>query len=126
MKPGRSSSQGATLARLGFAEPARAAQLLADPALAGLVDPLDDVFGDGLADALAEVADPDLALLGLVRLMEALRDTGSRRRGAGSGARRAAGPDDGSPAGGLVGAPIGARAMASDEPARPPPTMITS
>jgi len=38
-----------------------------------LTDPLDEVFGDGLTDALSQVADPDLALLGLVRLMESLR-----------------------------------------------------
>lgn len=60
------------LARLGFAEPARADTLLEDPALAGLTDPLDEVFADGLPDALSRVADPDLALLGLVRLMESL------------------------------------------------------
>jgi [glutamine synthetase] adenylyltransferase / [glutamine synthetase]-adenylyl-L-tyrosine phosphorylase len=71
----RASSRAGQLARLGFAEPTRAEQLLADPALGGLIDPLDDVFDDGLADALGAVADPDLALLGLVRLMEALRDT---------------------------------------------------
>jgi len=60
---------------LGFAEPDRADTLLDDPALAGLTDPLDDVFGDGLPDALSQVADPDLALLGLVRLMESLGKT---------------------------------------------------
>jgi len=58
---------------LGFADPARADALLDDPALAGLTDPLDEVFGDGLPDALSQVADPDLALLGLVRMMESLR-----------------------------------------------------
>jgi [glutamine synthetase] adenylyltransferase / [glutamine synthetase]-adenylyl-L-tyrosine phosphorylase len=63
------------LARLGFAEPARADTLLDDPAVAGLTDPLDEVFGDGLPDALSQVADPDLALLGLVRLMESLGKT---------------------------------------------------
>jgi len=57
---------------LGFAEPARADTLLDDPALVGLTDPLDEVFADGLPDALSQVADPDLALLGLVRLMESL------------------------------------------------------
>jgi [glutamine synthetase] adenylyltransferase / [glutamine synthetase]-adenylyl-L-tyrosine phosphorylase len=71
----RSASRAGRLARLGFADPARADALLDDAALAGLSDPLDDVFGDGLPDALAQVADPDLALLGLVRLMESLRDT---------------------------------------------------
>ena len=67
------SSRAGQLARLGFADPARAERLLDDPALAGLVDPFDDVFDDGVVDALGAVADPDLALLGLVRLMEALR-----------------------------------------------------
>ena len=57
---------------MGFADPARADALLDDPALAGLTDPLDEVFADGLPDALSQVADPDLALLGLVRLMESL------------------------------------------------------
>jgi len=61
------------LARIGFADTTRAERLLGDPALAGLTDPLDDLFGDGLVDALGQVADPDLALLGLVRLMESLR-----------------------------------------------------
>lgn len=69
----RSVSRAGRLARLGFAEPARADTLLDDPALAGLTDPLDEVFADGLPDALSQVADPDLALLGLVRLMESLR-----------------------------------------------------
>ena len=59
------------LARLGFADPERAAGLLADPALAGLVDPLEDLFADGLLAALRAAADPDLALSGLVRLLEA-------------------------------------------------------
>ncbi|MDQ1482289.1 MAG: [glutamine synthetase] adenylyltransferase / [glutamine synthetase]-adenylyl-L-tyrosine, partial [Actinomycetota bacterium] len=71
----RSGSRAGRLARLGFAEPARADALLNDPALAGLTDPMDEVFGDGLPDALSQVADPDLALLGLVRLMESLRKT---------------------------------------------------
>jgi glutamate-ammonia-ligase adenylyltransferase len=71
----RSASRAGRLARLGFADPDRADALLDDGALAGLNDPLDEVFGDGLPDALSHVADPDLALLGLVRLMEALRQT---------------------------------------------------
>jgi glutamate-ammonia-ligase adenylyltransferase len=75
----RTATQGATLARLGFADPGRAERLLADPALAGLVDPLDDVFSDGLPDALGLVADPDLALLSLVRLLESLRKAPSDR-----------------------------------------------
>lgn len=80
MTSGRLVSQTATLARLGFADPPRAVQLLEDPALGGLVDPLDDVFSDGLPDALGVVADPDLALLSLVRLMESLRSSAPRRR----------------------------------------------
>jgi len=79
----RPASRAGRLARLGFADPARADLLLDDPALAGFNDPLDDVFGDGLTDALSLVADPDLALLGLVRVMEALRqrDKKSENRG---------------------------------------------
>ncbi|MEE1787717.1 bifunctional [glutamine synthetase] adenylyltransferase/[glutamine synthetase]-adenylyl-L-tyrosine phosphorylase [Streptomyces sp. SP17BM10] len=65
------------LVRRGFTDPARAVRLLADPALEGLAD--DPV----LLDALGATADPDLALLGLARLLEAadeadrhtLRDT---------------------------------------------------
>jgi len=68
---------------LGFAEPARADTLLDDPAVAGLTDPMDDVFGDGLLDALGQVADPDLALLGLVRLMESLCEADSEGEGNG-------------------------------------------
>jgi [glutamine synthetase] adenylyltransferase / [glutamine synthetase]-adenylyl-L-tyrosine phosphorylase len=71
----RAASRAGRLARLGFADPARADILLDDPALAGLSDPLDEVFRDGLPDALSQVADPDLALLGLVRLMESLGKT---------------------------------------------------
>ncbi|HEY5473839.1 MAG TPA: hypothetical protein VIK32_11680, partial [Candidatus Limnocylindrales bacterium] len=68
----RPASRAGRLARLGFADPARADALLDDGAIAGLTDPMDHVFGDGLTDALSQVADPDLALLGLVRLMESL------------------------------------------------------
>ncbi|MFP5347299.1 MAG: bifunctional [glutamine synthetase] adenylyltransferase/[glutamine synthetase]-adenylyl-L-tyrosine phosphorylase [Actinomycetes bacterium] len=70
--PRRPPALDVSLARIGFADPARAQSLLADPALAGLVDPLEDVFDDGLLRALGETADPDLALLGLVRLLESL------------------------------------------------------
>lgn len=91
MISGRPTSQTATLARLGFADPARAGQLLVDPALAGLIDPLDDVFSDGLPDALSVVADPDLALLSLVRLMESLRASAPRRRDEEAEARGVAG-----------------------------------
>jgi glutamate-ammonia-ligase adenylyltransferase len=77
---GRAGSTGGRLARLGFADPDRAVRLLADPALAGLVDPFEDLFHDGLVTALGAVPDPDLALLGLVRLLEQLpTDAGPAR-----------------------------------------------
>src|SRR4029079_13724696 len=68
----RSGSRAARLARLGFADPTRADALLDDPALAGLTDPMDDVFGDGLPDGLSQVADPEPVLIALVRRMESL------------------------------------------------------
>jgi glutamate-ammonia-ligase adenylyltransferase len=68
----RQSTLGGQLARLGFADPARAERLLDDPALAGLFDSPDDPFGDGVMLALGETPDPDLALLGLVRMLESL------------------------------------------------------
>ena len=74
----RASSRTGRLVRLGFADPARAERMLADPAMAGLVDPLDDEFDEGIVRDLAETPDPDLALLGLVRLMESLRDMAGR------------------------------------------------
>ncbi len=75
----RAGSLEGQLARLGFAEPDRAARLLGDPALAGFVDPFDDVFHDGLPDALSRAADPDLALLGLVRVVESLSSSAGDR-----------------------------------------------
>ena len=66
----RQSTLGGQLARLGFADPARAERLLDAPALAGLFDPLEDRFGDGVLFALGETPDPDLALFGLVRMLE--------------------------------------------------------
>jgi [glutamine synthetase] adenylyltransferase / [glutamine synthetase]-adenylyl-L-tyrosine phosphorylase len=83
----RPSSTAGRLARLGFADSARAERFLADPALAGLVDPLEDVFDDGLVGGLGRVPDPDLALLNLVRLLEALPRAGRLRA-----ALRAGGP----------------------------------
>ncbi|ABS04759.1 bifunctional [glutamine synthetase] adenylyltransferase/[glutamine synthetase]-adenylyl-L-tyrosine phosphorylase [Kineococcus radiotolerans] len=87
---GRRSSAAAQLVRAGFADPDRAARLLRDPALAGVVQPPgepgeqgeqgpgprpDREFTGGtgaLVRALARTADPDQALLGLVRWAEAL------------------------------------------------------
>ncbi|HKG50688.1 MAG TPA: bifunctional [glutamine synthetase] adenylyltransferase/[glutamine synthetase]-adenylyl-L-tyrosine phosphorylase, partial [Actinomycetales bacterium] len=77
MTTSRSTTPAARLVRLGFRDAARAERLIADPALAGLTDPFDDMFEDGLLLDLADTADPDLALLGLVRLMESLRGIGS-------------------------------------------------
>ena len=68
----RRSSQGAQLARLGFVDVDKAGRLLEDPALAGIVDPFEDVFEDGVLSALGEAPDPDLALLSLVRILERL------------------------------------------------------
>ena len=71
----RASSATALLARLGFAEPGRAAGLLADPLLIAALGG-DADGGLDLADAMAEVPDPDLAALGVVRLLEALKSRG--------------------------------------------------
>ncbi|MEP7161049.1 MAG: bifunctional [glutamine synthetase] adenylyltransferase/[glutamine synthetase]-adenylyl-L-tyrosine phosphorylase [Dermatophilaceae bacterium] len=74
----------AHLARLGFADAGRLEPLLRSEALANLVD------GDGasvrrgkapaettpLLEALADTADPDAALLGLVRLLDAAAEAG--------------------------------------------------
>lgn len=67
-----------TLARRGFSDTRRAELLLADPAL----EPLTGAREDLLA-ALARAADPDAALLGLVRLLEAAQP-GERTRADGS------------------------------------------
>ncbi|WP_317620879.1 bifunctional [glutamine synthetase] adenylyltransferase/[glutamine synthetase]-adenylyl-L-tyrosine phosphorylase, partial [Streptomyces sp. CBMA123] len=56
------------LVRRGFTDPAKAVGLLDGPGLEGLAD--DPV----LLDALGATADPDLALLGLARLLEAADD----------------------------------------------------
>ncbi|MFG2328179.1 bifunctional [glutamine synthetase] adenylyltransferase/[glutamine synthetase]-adenylyl-L-tyrosine phosphorylase [Streptomyces sp. NPDC048604] len=63
--PGRRSSTFTRLLRHGFTDPSRAGRLLDLPELAALRD--DSV----LLDALGGTADPDLALHGLVRLVEA-------------------------------------------------------
>jgi glutamate-ammonia-ligase adenylyltransferase len=71
----RQESFAARLARLGFADPARAEGLLADPALTGILDPQGIRDGDGggpLLLALSDSPDPDLALIALVRLLDSL------------------------------------------------------
>ena len=77
---GRRSSTFARLLRHGFTDPSAAGRLLDAPELASVRD--DPV----LLDALGATADPDLALLGLVRLVEA-QDTG-RAAGAAEHPRR--------------------------------------
>ncbi|MFZ3594211.1 bifunctional [glutamine synthetase] adenylyltransferase/[glutamine synthetase]-adenylyl-L-tyrosine phosphorylase [Streptomyces sp. BH104] len=70
---GRRSSTFTRLLRLGFTDPSTAERLLDDPTLSAVrSDPL-------LLDALGAAADPDLALLGLVRLVEAQDDETARR-----------------------------------------------
>ncbi|GAA2741277.1 MULTISPECIES: bifunctional [glutamine synthetase] adenylyltransferase/[glutamine synthetase]-adenylyl-L-tyrosine phosphorylase [Kitasatospora] len=62
----RTSRPEIRLVRRGFTDPDQAVRRLAEPALQGLAaDPV-------LLDALGATADPDLALLGLTRLLEAL------------------------------------------------------
>lgn len=79
------------LTRLGFGESRRAETLLADKALVPLVKDRERVEADGLAVALSKVADPDQALLALVRLMEAVESPAraSVREEARRGAARA-------------------------------------
>lgn len=79
---GRRPSATGRLIRLGFADAARASTLLADPDLALLLDsgpgsarrPVgsDPGAADALVEALARSADPDLALLQVVRWAAAL------------------------------------------------------
>ncbi|PBC72142.1 glutamate-ammonia-ligase adenylyltransferase [Streptomyces sp. TLI_235] len=63
---GRTSRLEVRLVRRGFEDPDTAVKRLAEPALTGLAD--DSL----LLDSLGSTADPDLALLGLARLLEAL------------------------------------------------------
>lgn len=71
--PGRRSSTFTRLLRHGFTDASAAERLLDSAELAPLRD--DPV----LLDALGATADPDLALLGLVRLLEAQSGPGARR-----------------------------------------------
>lgn len=70
----RSTSSTGSLARLGFDDPRRALGLITAPVLTGLLD-LDTDEG-GLLRALCATADPDLALIGMVRLLEAAHGQG--------------------------------------------------
>ncbi|MFH8974060.1 bifunctional [glutamine synthetase] adenylyltransferase/[glutamine synthetase]-adenylyl-L-tyrosine phosphorylase [Streptomyces sp. NPDC017890] len=71
--PGRRSSTFTRLLRHGFTDPSAAERLLDGVELAGVRD--DPV----LLEALGATADPDLALHGLVRLLEAQPDPTARR-----------------------------------------------
>lgn len=68
MQGGRRDSRYGQLVRRGFTEPATAERLLASPPLAAVRT------DTGLLDAFGATADPDLALIGLVRLVEAQPD----------------------------------------------------
>ncbi len=67
----RGESVPGALTRLGFTDPGRALGLLQEAVIAPLVRSRERVESEGLARALADVADPDQGLLALVRLMEA-------------------------------------------------------
>ncbi|MGL4172643.1 MAG: bifunctional [glutamine synthetase] adenylyltransferase/[glutamine synthetase]-adenylyl-L-tyrosine phosphorylase [Actinomycetota bacterium] len=67
---GRPRSTAGHLARLGFLDPARAATLLGDSLLRGVIDAVDGQTVTNISGELADVADPDLALMGLVRLLQ--------------------------------------------------------
>ncbi|MBD3782493.1 MAG: bifunctional [glutamine synthetase] adenylyltransferase/[glutamine synthetase]-adenylyl-L-tyrosine phosphorylase [Micrococcales bacterium] len=69
----------AGIARLGFADPRRAAGLLDDPVLEGLAGDPHRIEAGGLSEALSRTADPDAALLGLVRVLEAVGEAGLRK-----------------------------------------------
>ncbi|PFG41342.1 glutamate-ammonia-ligase adenylyltransferase [Georgenia soli] len=71
----RAVSRTTTLRRLGFAEPATAAARLDDHALGRYVAAAEEA-GAPLPEALGQVADPDHALLTLLRLAEAAAGTG--------------------------------------------------
>jgi len=64
----RGASLAARLSRAGVADVERGERLVRDPALADLLGDLDDLVG-----ALADVADPDQALLTLAKLADAVR-----------------------------------------------------
>jgi glutamate-ammonia-ligase adenylyltransferase len=120
----RQSSLRGQLARLGFSDPALAGRLLEDPALAGIIDPFEDVFDDGALSALGEAPDPDLALRSLVRMLERLldldRDTDDPGRIDASPARLRAVLRSGGPARDRLVAVLGASTALGDHLARHP------
>ncbi|HEU5144681.1 MAG TPA: bifunctional [glutamine synthetase] adenylyltransferase/[glutamine synthetase]-adenylyl-L-tyrosine phosphorylase [Dermatophilaceae bacterium] len=67
--PPRTTTKAGLLARHGFLDLDRAAALLADPALAPLVDEQAGGLPESLLTAIGDTADPDGALLGLVRFV---------------------------------------------------------
>ncbi|UFU04860.1 bifunctional [glutamine synthetase] adenylyltransferase/[glutamine synthetase]-adenylyl-L-tyrosine phosphorylase [Ruania halotolerans] len=66
------------LARAGFREASRDAEMFAEPFLAAVRARLDDAGLERLVGALGRAADPDRALLGLVRLGEAVENDAHR------------------------------------------------
>ena len=66
------------LTRLGFTDPQRADRLLDHPLLVDVVGDPARIEDEGISRALATAHDPDLALLTLVRLMEAVDERGDR------------------------------------------------
>ncbi len=112
----RSVSVETRLARIGFSDPERARRFLDEPVMTGVVGTADD--GDEVAaavvEALGRAADPDLAVLSLLRVVEgvaapALRDDPR----AGLVALTAALRDDPTAAGRLIGV-LGASSAAGD------------
>ena len=81
----RTPSPATELIRLGFADARRSARLLEDPALAAALTAA-EVGGAPLPAALGHTADPDAALLLLVRLLDA-SGAGAAGRSAGGAAR---------------------------------------
>ncbi len=75
---GRTSSLAGWLARAGFDDPGRAVRLLDDPLVGEVIRSAAEQHVDLVAE-LGRSADPDLALLGMVRLTEALDAAGRRR-----------------------------------------------
>ncbi|MDD9206473.1 bifunctional [glutamine synthetase] adenylyltransferase/[glutamine synthetase]-adenylyl-L-tyrosine phosphorylase, partial [Georgenia sp. 10Sc9-8] len=75
----RESSPRTRLIRLGFLDAGRAARLLEDPSLGPVLQRAERA-GAPLPEALGRTADPDLALLALVRLVEASAGTGGEER----------------------------------------------